>query len=260
MILLAALASLLLPGSGEAEDIVWMKLDQARVAAVRAQKPIFVLVMFDPKNGNSVCGKASGVDRTIGEPGIVKRANDFLFVRVADRKTAAEIRATRCLEVIFLDPDGEEVHRAEFKDAPALEKSMATASELCGPRPVAWVSADGGLPAQTGAGGRPVVLAFTDDRKESADVLKSLEDRVVASIQDRLVFVKSAWKKDGEEAKRWGVTQAPTFVIVDPASREVLERVSGRKTPKDLRAAFLRALAKIRNRWTKREAMTLFRL
>ncbi len=244
MIRLALLATLLVPGTGESEDIVWMKLDQARVAALRAQKPIFVLVMIDPKNGNSVCGKSSGVDRTLGEPGIAKRGGDFLFVRAADRKTAAELRATRCLEVIFLDPDGEEIHRSEFKDAPALEKSMAAASELCSSRSVAWVSSDGSLPAQAGAGGKPVVLAFTDERKDSVDVLKALEDRVVATLHEKLVFVKAAWKKDGEDAKRWGATLAPTFVVVDPGTREVLERVSGRKSPKDLRAAFLRALAK----------------
>jgi hypothetical protein len=245
MIVVAAVAALLLPGAGEKGDIVWMKLDQARVAAARAQKPILVLVMFDPKNGNSVCSKSSGVDRTLEDPGVAKRSGDFCFVRAADRKTAAEVRATRCLEVIFLDPDGEEVHRAEFKDAACLERSMVSAAESCSSRPVAWASTDGSLPAQTGAAGKPVVLVFADDRKESVDGLKALEDRSVASLHERFVFVKAPWKKDGEEAKRWGVVQAPSFVVVDPSDREVLERLGGRKPPRELRAALLRALGKV---------------
>lgn len=243
MILLSALAGLLLPVAGAADDIVWMKLDQARVAAARCQKPIFVLVMFDPKNGNSVCGKSSGIDRTFAEAGVLKRAGDFLFVRAADRNTAAEVRASRCLEAIFLDPEGEELHRAEFKDAGALEKSMGIAAAAWSNRPVAWIASDGSLPAD--AGGRPVVLAFTDDRKESAEALKALDDRAVSSLQGRLVFAKTAWKKDGDAAKRWGVSQAPAFVVVDPSTREVLERLQGRKSAKDLRAAFLRALARV---------------
>ena len=235
-------AALLLAGPGEKGDVVWMKLDQARVAAARAQKPILVLVMVDPKNGSSVCSKSCGLDRALDDAGVAKRAGDFCFVRLTDRKAAAELRATRCLEAIFLDPDGEEVHRADFKDAPALEKSMSTASEICSARPVAWTLADGTLPAPGGV--RPWVLVFTDDRKESADGVKVLEDRVVSSLHEKFLFVKLPWKKDGEEVKRWGATQAPSFVVVDPSTREVLERAAGRKAPRDLRALLLKALAK----------------
>lgn len=241
-VLLAALL-LLLSGPGEKGDIVWMKLDQARVAAARAQKPILVLVMVDPKNGGSVCSKSCGLDRALEDPGVAKRSGDFLFVRLTDRKAAAELRSTRCLEALFLDPDGEEVHRAEFKDAPGLEKAMAAASELCSPKPVAWASTDGALPAP--AGGRPVVLVFADDRKESVDGLKALEDRAVASIHEKFVFVKVPWKKDGEAARKWGAVQAPSVVVVDPAGREVLERAAGRKAPRDLRALLLKALARV---------------
>jgi hypothetical protein len=237
------LSSLLaLAGPGEKGDIVWMKLDQARVAAARAQKPIFVMVMVDPKNGSSVCSKSCGLDRALEDAAVARRSGDFCFVRLTDRKAAAELRATRCLEAIFLDPDGEEVHRAEFKDAAALDRSMATAVERCSARPVPWASTDGSLPAA--AGGRPVVLVFADDRKESVDGLKALEDRAVASLHEKFVFVKVPWKKDGEEAKRWGAALAPSVVVVDPSSREVLDRAAGRKAPRDLRALLLKALAK----------------
>ena len=150
--------------------------------------------------------------------------------------------AVRALELIFLDPEGEEVHRADFKDAAALSGAMAAATERCAPRAVAWASTDGSLPA---AAGKVIVLVFADDRKDSAEFLKLLEDRTLAPFHDRLVFVKTAWKKDGESAKRWGVAQAPALVLVDPARNEVLERVVGRKTPKDIKASFLKALGRI---------------
>jgi hypothetical protein len=213
------------------EDVVWMKLEQARVAAARACKPILVIITVDPKSGNTVCGKSSGLDRALNDPLIEKRSGSFFFVRACDQKTAEVVRATRCLELIFLDPEGEEVHRAEFKDAPALDKSMTLAAEKCSPRPVAWASGEGNA-------GKPLVYVFSD-----AETLKALEDRVVAPLHDRVSFVKASLKS--EDAKRFGVAQAPAVVIVDPANKgEPLEKLAGRKTPKDFRAALLRALSK----------------
>jgi hypothetical protein len=211
-----------------AEDVVWMKLEQARVIAARAGKPMLIVVTVDPKSGSSVCGRSSGLDKALADPVIEKRAGNFCFVRACDRKTAEDVRATRCLELIFLDPEGEEVHRADFKDAPALDKAMTTASERCAPRAVAWATGEG-------AAGKPVVHVFGD-----AELHKALEDRAVAPLHERVVFVKGSLK--GEDAKRFGVTQAPALVVVEKG--EVLEKLTGRKSPKDLRAALLRALGK----------------
>jgi hypothetical protein len=82
---------------------------------------------------------------------------------------------------------------------------------------------------------KPVVYVFGD-----AETQKALGDRAVSPLHDRLIFVKASLKT--EDAKRFGVTQAPALVVVE--KNEVLEKVEGRKTPKDLRAALLRALAK----------------
>ena len=213
------------------EDVVWMKLEQARVIAARAGKPILVIVTVDPKTGNSACGRSSGLDKALSDPAIEKRSGNFCFVRACDRKTAEDVRASRCLELIFLDPEGEEVHRAEFKDAPGLDKAMSAAAERCAARPVAWASTEGNA-------GKPVVYVFGD-----AETIKALEDRAVSPLHERVVFIKAALR--GEDAKRFGVSQAPAVVVVDPSNKnEILEKVTGRKTPKDLRAALLRALAK----------------
>jgi hypothetical protein len=211
------------------EDVVWMKLEQARVVAARAGKPIVVVVTVDPKTGQSACGKSSGLDKVLSDPAIEKRAGNFCFVRACDAKTAEAVRASRCLELVFLDPEGEEVHRADFKDAPAMEKAMTAAAERCAPRPVAWATAEGNA-------GKPLVYVFGD-----AETLKALEDRSVAPLHHRVTFVKASLK--GDDAKRFGVTQAPALVVADKG--EVLEKVQGRKPAKELRAALLRAIAKV---------------
>ena len=218
----------------ESGDVVWMKLDQARIAAARANKPIAVIVTIDPKTGDSVCGKSSGLDKALADPKVVARSGAFCFVRACDRKTAAEVKASRCMELIFLDADLEELHRADFKDAGGLDKAMGTAAEKFGPRPVAWATAEN-VPA-----GKPVVHVFTDERKDSAELLKALEDRAVAALHDRVIFVKAALKS--EDAKRWNVTQAPALVVAEKA--EPLEKLTGRKSPKEIRAALQKALAK----------------
>lgn len=231
--MIAFLLTLSALSSGEG-DVVWMKLDQARVAAARTSKPILVIVTVDPKTGQSVCGKSSGLDRVLSDPLVVKKADDFCFVRACDRRTATDVKAARCLELIFLDAELEELHRADFKDAAGMDKAMSAAAEKFGPRPVAWASAES-VPA-----GKAAVYVFADERKDSAELLKALEDRAVSVFHERVVFIKAPLK--GDEAKRWGVTQAPTLVIADKA--ELLEKLSGRKPAKDIRAAFQRALAK----------------
>lgn len=56
-------------------------------------------------------------------------------------------------------------------------------------------------------------------------------------------------KKDGEDAKRWGVTSFPAFVLVDPSAEQpeksVLDRVVGKKSAAALKLALQRALAKV---------------
>lgn len=226
----------LLVALAASEDVVWMKLEQARAAAVRANKPILVIVTVDPRTGNSVCGKSSGLDKALADPVVEKRSGSFFFVRACDRKTAEGVRATRCMELIFLDPDGSELHRAEFRDAATLEKAMSAATERLGPRPVAWATAEG-------KADKPRVYVFADERKDSLDLLKALEDRAVAPLHDLVIFVKAAPRS--EDAKRLNVSQTPALVVVDnDGKNEVLERLSGRKSAKDIRAALLRALAK----------------
>jgi len=108
------------------------------------------------------------------------------------------------------------------------------------PREVSWASVDAKVPADAK---KPVVLVFADSTKESTEALKLLRDRQVSFFHDRFIFVRSAWKKDSEEAKRWAVAQAPAFVVIDPARTEALERVTMPKAAWELKGALTRSLA-----------------
>lgn len=174
-----------------------------------------------------------------------KRSGEFHFVRVTDKKTAATIKAGTSPEAIFLDGEGDEIHRASFTDGPTLEQAMTGAVKRNSPRAPAWATVDAGkgVPSAEEAR-RPLVLVFADDKKDSEETLKALEDRSVVKYHERFTFVRVSYRRDSEEAKKWGVPQAPTILVVEPAKKEVLEKSYGKKGAKDLKAMFARVVAR----------------
>src|SRR5579862_4797567 len=98
------------------QDIGWLKLDQAKAIASHTNKLILVVVACDPRSGSAPCA-GMAVEKVFGEASIVKRQEEFHFVRVGEKKTAQALRATKPPEAIVLDPDGDEVYRSSFSDA-----------------------------------------------------------------------------------------------------------------------------------------------
>lgn len=234
---------LLCAGGEGRQQVAWMKMEQAKTVAAKTGRPILVLVTVDPKTGNAVCGKSSGVDRAFQAPEIERRRDEFVFVRACDRGAAEAVKATRCLELVFLDCDATEVHRAAFEPG-TLDKEMSAAlKKRLLPRPVSWRAVDGRLPENPE---RPVVVVFVDERKDSADLLKALEEREVRLLHSRFEFVRAAWTRDAPENKRWSVWQAPAVLVLDPAKMEPVEKSTGRKGAREIRALLSRALAKLK--------------
>jgi hypothetical protein len=176
------------------------------------------------------------------DPTILKRQDDFHFVRVCEKKTAQSVKSTKAPEAIFLDPDGDEVSRSGFADVPSLDKAMAAAVRTYAPRDIPWSPE---MP--TTLAGKPLLVVGFDDEK--AEALKALEDKTLVKFHDRIEFIRLPFKKDGEAARRWGVSQTPAIFICD-ASKEApeknaLEKIAGKKAPAALKAAILRALSKL---------------
>ncbi len=226
------------------QDIAWLKLDQAKAIASHTNKLILVVVACDPRSGSAPCA-GMAVEKVFGEASVVKRQEEFHFVRVCEKKTAQALRATKPPEAIILDPDGDEVYRSAFSDVATLDQAMSAALQRYSPREVHW-AAD--VPASPG-GKSLLVVGFDDEKGES---LKAFEDRTLVKYHDRIEFVRYPVRKDSEAAKKWGVAQGPALFICDAGrdapEKNPIERLAGRKTAPVLKAAIQKALLKVEAR------------
>lgn len=229
---------------GGSTEIGWLKLDQAKAVGSTTGKLILVYVACDPLTGAAPCS-GGAAERSFSDPAILKRKDEFHFVRVCDRKLAQAIRAAKPPEAIFLDADGDEVHRAGFNDGASLDRVMSGAVAKYGPRPIAW-----GSEISKDRAGRPLVLVAFDDEKGEA--LKALEDRTLVKYHDRIEFVRYSVKKDSEAARKWGVNVGPVVVFCDGTKdnpeKNTIEKLTGKKPPSVLRASILKALAKVESK------------
>ena len=241
-LVLACLAGL---AASPQQSINWMRFDQAKGLALRTGTPILVFVACDPATGSSSCGNGPS-DRAFGETCIEKRKDSFHFVRVVDKKMANDLKATRCAEIIFLDCDGDEFCRSFFQDIRSLDKAMEQALQKYGPREISWAAYDAkaGVTASDERK-RLVLLGFSDEKKESSEAMKVLEDRQLVKYHDRFLFLRVAFKKDSEECRKWGVTQAPAVVIVDPAKGTEVDKWIGRRSVKEIKPVFAKAMARL---------------
>ncbi|HZE99498.1 MAG TPA: hypothetical protein VE981_21010 [Planctomycetota bacterium] len=238
---LTMLAALWTALSAAPQEIGWLKLDQAKAIAAHTNKLILVYVACDPRSGSAPCSGGTG-ERAFADAAILKRQEEFHFVRICEKKTAQLVKATKPPEAIILDADGDEICRAGFSDAASLELVLAAALQRFSAHEVHWA---GELPASPN--GRTLLVVGFDDEKGEA--LKAFEDRILVKYHDRIVFVRFPARKDVDAAKKWGVPPGPAVVICDAAKespeKNALERLTGKKTPAQLKAALQKALLKI---------------
>lgn len=234
-------AVLLWWASGGSQEIPWLKLDQAKAVGANTGRLIAVYVACDPNSGASRCSGGAG-ERSFADPAIQKRTDEFHFVRVCERKTAQAVGATKAPEIIFLDSEGDEVHRSGFADAATLDRAMAAALQKVAPRAAPWAAELPAVPS-----GKPLLIVGFDDEKNES--LKAFEDRLLVKYHDRFDFVRYTLKKDAEAAKKWGVTQAPSVFLCDASKdvpeKNVLEKLSGKKSAAAIKVSIQKALAKI---------------
>lgn len=237
---LILLGSLWAAFAAPVQDVGWLKLDQAKAIASHTNKLIFVYVACDPRSGSASCS-GGAVERVFSDPAIMKRQEEFHFVRVCEKKTAQLVRATKPPEAIIIDGDGDEIYRSGFSDVASLELALAGALQRFVPREIHWAG-----DVSPNPGGKSLLVVGFDDEK--GDALKAFEDRTLVKYQDRIEFVRYPLKKDGEASKRWGVTQGPAIFICDAArespEKNPLEKLSGKKSASALKAAIQKALVR----------------
>jgi hypothetical protein len=247
---LAAVLALLAAGAGPQQGVTWIKLDQAKVLATKSgnAKLIAVYVACDPRTGLSSCGKNKSESAFDDPVFLLKHKDSFYYVRVNEKKAAAELKATCNQQVLFLDGDGYEHHRVEFLDSKSLDRGMEAALDRYVSRPVTWTAYDAKATATAEESRRLLLLAFSDEKKESSELLKILEDRTLVKYHDRFLFVKIPFRRDSEEAKKWKVAQAPVLLMIDPEKGDLLADAKLRSTPADLKSKIQAALAKAESR------------
>lgn len=101
--------------------------------------------------------------------------------------------------------------------------------------------------AEAGPSTRKLLVVGFDD--EAGEFLKTLEDRSIVKVHDKCEFVKLPSQKDGEAAKKWGVSSFPALVLCDPSQenpeKSPLDKLIGKKSTGAVKLAIQKALAKI---------------
>jgi len=176
---------------------------------------------------------------------VARKSSEFLFVKACDKKTQETVRSRGPGELVFIDPDGTELHRGVCLDAAAIEKAMDVALGKYAPRPISWNVYEGKALDSARTAEKLALVAFDDGGKDAQALFKALEDRMLARLQDKFTFIRIPHRKDSDEARTWAVSSAPTLLVVDPAKeagpKAVLERISGKRTAAQLKAAMQKA-------------------
>jgi hypothetical protein len=117
---------------------------------------------------------------------------------------------------------------------------MAAALAKYQNKPVSWKG-------EVGASTKKLLVIGFDD--EAGEALKALEDKSIVKFHDKCEFVKLPAQKDGEAAKKYGVTAFPAIVLCD-ASAEAppLEKLQGKKSTAAIKLAIHKALARLESR------------
>ncbi|HLF94935.1 MAG TPA: hypothetical protein VJB14_15820 [Planctomycetota bacterium] len=244
----AALVSLALRGplAADEEQVRWVKWEEARAKSSAGGKPVLVFCMTDLiVDGPPV----KGLDRAWASECVRTYKDDFHFVKCADLKLAKAVKATSKCELIFLDPDGVELLRVVVRSAEEIAAALKECLTRYAGKPIAWTP--NSPPSQESApSGKPMtVVLFGDDSEGVAAAIRSLEDRRVAGVHEKCLFVRIQYRKDSAETREWNVQGTPTLLLLDSIKdfgpKSVLERSWGRKTPREMKAFLIKGLVAI---------------
>ena len=222
----------------------WARFEVATAQAGLSGKPILFFVSTDLAPGATTLD--GGLDRMFGARTLRPRWGEFHWVKVADLKSMDQVKANAVNELIITDPDLNELFRGIVKTAPEAEKGMNDALRKFAPRPIPYKTYDADTFKQ--ATGKPLILVFADNAKESLAALTALEQPMLARYTEKCDFARFVFKKDEEAVKKWNVVSAPTVIVLDTSKEEgqkaIFERAAGKKSAPELKALILRALKK----------------
>jgi hypothetical protein len=226
------------------DKIGWERADQALAKGIASGKPVLWYFTNNQLSKDAQAGVATlagaesnKLDQAFTNPVILRRKDQFVWVR-ADQTLSNKFKVQNAPLVIFTDGDGEVIHKASVTNPETLFEAMQTVvKEKYVNVPVTW-----GDVVRTGPIKKKLLIVGFDDEK--GEGLKVLEDRTLVKYQTHCEFVKLPYEKDGETAKRWSITQVPAMVVCDPMEH-VLERLTGKKQPLEVKSAIVKAFHKL---------------
>lgn len=150
--------------------------------------------------------------------------------------------------MIFFDGDGKEYHRTMVSTPDTVEAAYKKAMEMYAKRSISWATGETASLASQVDPKKLLALAFLDERKDSETFVNSLQDRWVAKHHERFVFAKVAFDRNSEECKKWGVTSAPTLLLVNPAEenpkKSIVDQLVSKKEVPSVRAFLIKGIEK----------------
>jgi hypothetical protein len=222
------------------DKIAWERADAALAGAAATGKPViwyFVSNQFTKDALPPVATALMGAENAFTNPVILKRREPFHWVR-GDQTLANRFKIQGAPAVVITDSDGDVLHRASIASPENLYDAMQLVlQEKYVDTPVTW-----GDVVRTGPIKKKLLVIGVEG--EEGDALKSLENRTIVKYHKNCEFVKLALRKGDEGARKYAIEKTPSVVICDPMER-VLERVHGKITPAQLKAAFVKALRKV---------------
>jgi hypothetical protein len=222
----------------------WMKLEAGRQASQATGKPILIYTTVEADGGT--CMAISGSDRWFADERVSRTLDDFILVKVSDKKAFETVKARNPNELIFVDPDGKELYRKYAVNAEAVSGAIAEALAKYPGREVAWNACDDGAIERARDSRKLAVIAVWNETHGDDAALKLFEDRTVTRLQDQCVFLKLKAEKDSPLLKKLGVSGGPALLFVDPSgelgSKSVLAASNGARTAIQIRALLLKSL------------------
>ena len=232
-----------LPAAAGDDKISWEKADAALQRSAETGKPVvwyFVVNEFSKDGLPPPVATIDAADKAFQNPVIIKKREPFLWVR-GDQVRATALKVQGAPAIVVTDADGDVILRAPIASPENLYDAMQVVlKEKFVDVPVAWGDVVRSGPIKK----KLLILGFEGVK---GDDLKSLEDKTLVKYHKSCEFVKLPYEKGGDVAKRFKVEKAPTIVICD-ASEKVLERVSGKLHPCNIKVAIQRAMLKLEKR------------
>jgi hypothetical protein len=150
--------------------------------------------------------------------------------------------------VVFCDPEGKKVGDLESRSADGVAKQIeGVAAKYAKPSSASFAEAAEAAKDEP----KPVLLLFVPAKGGEISPLEAaLADPSLKDIVEKFVRARIEIKKEGEDAKRFGVATSTSSVLlaVDPRVEKPeaapLRKVIGKKTPKELRKELEAALKK----------------